>query len=80
MLCELEYLHIPPSHMLCINPKNMNPTDLRAWLFITFTLCKDSEAYNELNVKVNSSFECVQSYLHSDGLGLGTIIFQQREN
>ena len=59
MLEEVEYLHILPPHMLSITSKDMDPTDLRAWLFETFTLCKDFKAYQELNAKVKSSFEFV---------------------
>ena len=57
ILQELEYLYILPSHMLNITPKNIDPIDLRAWLFETFTLFKDFEAYEELNTKVKSSFK-----------------------
>ena len=70
MLQEPEYLHILPSYMLNITPKDMDPIDLRAWLLETFTLCKDFEAYKELNAKVKSSFEFVQSPLQEDSVDL----------
>ena len=80
MLQEPEYLHILPSHMLNMTPKDMDPTDLRAWLFETFTLCKDFEAYEELNAKVKSSFEFVQSPLQEVSVDLRTTLFRIEEN
>ena len=80
ILQEPEYLHILPSHMLNITLKDMDQTDLRAWLFETYTLCKDFEAYEELNAKVKSSFEFVQSPLQEDSADLRTTLFQIEEN
>ena len=80
MLQEPEYLHVLPSHMLNINPKDMSPTDLRAWLFETFTLCKDFKACEELNTKVKSSFEFTQSPLLEDSIDLRMTLFQIEEN
>ena len=58
----------------------MNHVDLRAWLFETYTSCNDFEACNDLNAKVKSSFEYVQSALGADGVEVRTSVLRHREN
>ena len=80
ILQEPEYLHLLSPHMLSIDPNRMNPIDLRAWLFETYTLCNNFEACNDLNTKVKSSFEYVQSALRADGVEVRTSVLCYREN
>ena len=79
ILKEPEYLLFLPQHMISIDPNSMDPPDLRAWLFETYTLCDDYEACENLNTKIRASHNFVQLTLRDDSIELRALIFTQRE-
>ena len=79
ILNDPDYNPFLPSSMLEINPEKMDASELRAWLFETYTICKDKEAYTALNEKVQSSYNFSQSILRDDTFQLRHSTFRQRE-
>ena len=79
ILQEPEYLLFLPLHMLSIDPNSIDPPDLCAWLFETYTLCEDYEAYKNLNNKVRASYNYIESILRDKRIELFTSVFMQRE-
>ena len=61
--------------MLSIDPNEIDPSDLRAWLFETYTLCRDYEAYDNLNNWIKETHNYTQSSLQNKSIELRASIF-----
>ena len=54
ILQEPDYLlYLPPS-LIKVHPHEIDTTGLRAWLYKTYTICNDMEAYSSLNDRIKA--------------------------
>ena len=65
--------------MLSIDPNEIDSSNLRAWLFKTYTLCGDYEAYDNLNNRIKETHNYAQSFLQNKSIELRASVFTQRE-
>jgi hypothetical protein len=79
ILNEADYILFLPLSMININPIEMDTTELRAWLFETYTICNDKEAYAALNNKIKESYKFTQLALRNKTLDIRESTFRQRE-
>ena len=80
ILQEPDYLlYLPPS-LIKIHPHEMDVTELRAWLFVTYTIFNDMEVYSFLNDRIKASHKYSQSALQLKSIELREKIFKQCED
>ena len=58
----------------------MDETELRAWLFETYTIYNDMEAYSSLNDRIKASHKYSQSVLQLESIELREKNFKQYED
>ena len=79
ILNDNDYVLLLPSVMVNMNPVAMDGSELRPWLFETYTICNDKDAYDVLNDKVKFSYTFTQSPLRDETLHLTESTFRQRK-
>ena len=57
----------------------MDVSELRAWLFKVYTICKDSEAYKDLNKRMINIYNYIQTALNEESIMLCDSIYYDRE-
>ena len=55
ILQEPDYLFYLPPSLIKVHSHKIDAIELRAWLFETYTICNDMEAYSSLNDRIKAS-------------------------
>ena len=65
--------------LLLILPSTIDASELRPWLFEVYTIYKDRDAYEEINIGTRNMYSFVQMALNKESLELRESIYRDHE-
>ena len=78
-LQDADYYPFLSRTLLSISPTSMKVSELRAWLFEVYAICKDKDAYEAINTRTRNMHNFQQTTMNREILDLRVSVYRDRE-